>query len=86
MGYFTSQHGLFNSGGTRPMTPEVVYITKPYDEEGDPQLTGLFLINQDCERIKLVDTLEDFPAFLNTVLRQIYEISCKEKRIAKNDL
>ena len=54
------------------MTPEVVYITKPYDEEGDPQPTGLFLINQDCERIKLVDTLEDFPAFLDTVLRQIY--------------
>lgn len=67
------------------MTPELVYITEPYDEEGDPQLTGLFLITQDCERVKLVDKMEELPAFLEELLEQFFGIALSE-RDSINDL
>ena len=60
------------------MTPELVYITEPYDEEGDPQLTGLCLTNQGFERVKLVDKPEDLPAFLEELLDQFFGIALKE--------
>ena len=84
MGHFASQYGLFNSGGTRPMNLQLEYVNKPYDEEGDPRRMGLFLINRDCERILLFDTLEEIPVFLQTFLEQV--LSIVEKEIAKNDL
>ena len=66
------------------MNLQLEYVEKPYDEEGNTHRMGLFLINQDCERILLFDTLEEIPIFIQTFLEQV--LSIVEKEITKNAL
>jgi hypothetical protein len=61
------------------MNLQLEYVEKPYDEEGNTHRMGLFLVNRDCERILLFDTLEETPAFIQTFLDQILLIAEKKR-------